>query len=45
MRTIPLGTSGMQVPAVAVGCVRITRLTIPEAERFVRTAIEEGAIF
>ncbi len=45
MRTIPLGTSELQVPVVAVGCMRITSLEKPEAERFVRTAMEEGANF
>ncbi len=45
MRTIPLGTSGLQVPAVAVGCFRIHRLNATEAERFVQTALEQGAVF
>lgn len=45
MRTIPLGKSGMQVPAIAVGCMRINGLERPEAERFVQTALEEGAVF
>jgi predicted oxidoreductase len=45
MKTIPLGKSGFQVPAIAVGCMRIKGLEIAEAERFVQSAIEEGAIF
>ena len=45
MRTIPLGTSGMQVPTLAVGCMRINRLNKNEAERFVQTALEAGAMF
>jgi len=45
MRTIPLGTSGLEVPVVAVGCMRITSLEKPEAERFIRTSMEEGANF
>ena len=45
MRTIKLGTSGLQVPTIAVGCMRINRLNAVEAERFVQTAIEEGAVF
>ena len=45
MRTIPLGTSTLQVPVVAVGCMRINRLSKPEAEKFIRTALEEGANF
>ena len=45
MRTIQLGTSSLQVPVVAVGCMRINRLSKPEAEKFIRTALEEGANF
>ncbi len=45
MRTIPLGTSALEVPVVAVGCMRITSLEKPEAERFIRTSMEEGANF
>ena len=45
MRTIQLGTSGLRVPTVAVGCMRINRLTPAEAETFVRTALELGANF
>ncbi len=45
MRTIPLGKSGLRVPAVAVGCMRLAGLDAGEAERFVNAAIEEGAIF
>jgi predicted oxidoreductase len=40
-----LGTSTLQVPVIAVGCMRITRLTKPEAERFVQTSLEVGANF
>jgi len=45
MRTIELGKSGLQVPTVAVGCMRINRLDKSEAEHFVKSAIEEGAVF
>jgi predicted oxidoreductase len=45
MRTIQLGTSTLQVPVIAVGCMRINRLSKPEAEKFIRTALEEGANF
>jgi len=45
MRTIPLGTSGLNVPVIAVGCMRIKSLNKTEAERFVRTAMDEGANF
>ncbi len=45
MKTIPLGTSSLEVPVVAVGCMRINSLDKPEAERFVQTALELGANF
>ncbi len=45
MRTMKLGQSNLQVPVIAVGCMRINELGKPEAERFVRTALEEGANF
>ncbi|HEX7057508.1 MAG TPA: aldo/keto reductase [Bacilli bacterium] len=45
MKTINLGKSGLQVPVVAVGCMRIHSLDKAAAERFIRTALEEGANF
>lgn len=45
MRTIQLGKSGLQVPVIAVGCVRITGLDEPGAERYLQTALELGANF
>lgn len=45
MRKIKLGTSSLEVPVIAVGCMRIKSLDKDEAERFVRTALEEGANF
>ncbi|MDQ8738174.1 aldo/keto reductase family oxidoreductase [Paenibacillus sp. LHD-38] len=45
MRTIKLGTSTLDVPVVAVGCMRINSLDKTEAERFVQTALEQGANF
>ncbi|MCC3372556.1 aldo/keto reductase family oxidoreductase [Cohnella sp. REN36] len=45
MKTIKLGTSTLEVPVVAVGCMRINGLDKPQAEQFVRTALEEGANF
>ena len=45
MRTIPLGTSGLQVPTLAVGCMRINDVEKKEAERFVQTALDAGAYF
>ncbi|HIZ19305.1 MAG TPA: aldo/keto reductase [Firmicutes bacterium] len=45
MKTIPLGKSGLMVPAVAVGCMRMAAKTDKEAEAFIRTALELGANF
>jgi predicted oxidoreductase len=45
MRTMKLGSSSLEVPVVAVGCMRINSLEKSEAERFVHTAMEEGANF
>jgi len=45
VRTIKLGTSALEVPVVAVGCMRIHSLSKLEAERFVQAALEEGANF
>jgi len=45
MRTIKLGTSNLDVPVVAVGCMRIDSLDKKEAEAFVQTALDEGANF
>ncbi|RED60599.1 aldo/keto reductase [Cohnella phaseoli] len=45
MRTIKLGTSQLDVPVVAIGCMRINSLEKGEAERFVRTAMDQGANF
>jgi predicted oxidoreductase len=45
MRTMRLGSSNLEVPVVAVGCMRINSLEKNEAERFVQTALEQGANF
>lgn len=45
MKTIALGTSGLQVPTIAVGCMRIRTLAPADAERFVQTALDENAVF
>jgi predicted oxidoreductase len=45
VRTMKLGTSTLEVPVVAVGCMRINSLEQNEAETFVQTALEEGANF
>ena len=45
MRTVNLGTSGLKVPCIAVGCMRINKLEPAEAENFVHAAIDQGAHF
>jgi len=45
MRTMRLGTSDLEIPVVAVGCMRIDALERREAERLVHAALEEGAHF
>lgn len=45
MRLIPLGKSGLKVPAVAVGCMRITDISAKEAEAFLAAALEQGCNF
>ncbi|MDD4796566.1 MAG: aldo/keto reductase [Eubacteriales bacterium] len=45
LRTMKLGTSDLTVPVLAVGCMRINGLSKPEAQRFLRTALELGANF
>lgn len=45
MRTMRLGTGTLEVPVVAVGCMRINSLDQGEAERFVQTSLDAGANF
>lgn len=45
MKTMKLGGSDLIVPRIAVGCMRLARLSQEEAERFIKNAIEMGANF
>lgn len=45
MRTIKLGSSTLEVPVIAVGCMRINSLEAKQAEQFVQGALEAGANF
>ena len=45
MYKIEFGKSGMQVPTVAVGCMRISNMTEKQASQFVDTALSMGANF
>ncbi len=45
MYNIEFGKSGLLVPTVAVGCMRISDMNEKEASAFVNTALENGANF
>jgi len=45
MRKIKLGKSNLEVPVIAIGCMRIEQLSKNEAEAFVQAALDEGANF
>ncbi|MDR2731812.1 MAG: aldo/keto reductase [Fibromonadaceae bacterium] len=45
MKLIPLGVSGLQVPALAVGCMRINNVDRAIAKKVVKTALDLGANF
>ena len=45
MRTINLGVTGIKVPTLAVGCMRINKIDKAEASRFVKSALDMGANF
>ena len=45
MKTMKLGTSNLEVPVLAVGCMRIKTLDKQQAEAFINTALEHSANF
>lgn len=45
MRTIKLGKSGLSVPTVAIGCMRIAGTSDKDAAALIDTALENGANF
>lgn len=45
MRTMPLGSSTLAVPVIAIGCMRMNDLDNKAAERLIRTALDEGVNF
>ncbi|MBR2454717.1 MAG: aldo/keto reductase [Clostridia bacterium] len=45
MRKIEFGKSGLQVPTIAVGCMRISDMSESEVSAFVDTALQNGANF
>ena len=42
MRTIKLGKSGVDVPVIAVGCMRMADKSVDEAKAFLNTAMDAG---
>lgn len=45
MYNIELGKSGLSVPTVAVGCMRISKMSEKEVSAFINTCLENGANF
>lgn len=45
MKTMKLGTSNLDVPRIAVGCMRINELDVSQTETFMNEAMEMGANF
>lgn len=45
MKRIPIGTSGVEASAIALGCMRIASMTVDGVDRLVRTALDEGVDF
>jgi predicted oxidoreductase len=45
MKSIKLGKSSLEVPPIAVGCMRINSISKAEAEKFLRTALDLGLNF
>lgn len=45
MKKVQLGTSEHLVPAIAVGCMRLTNLSQKEAEKYILTCVEQEANF
>lgn len=45
MKTINLGKSGLKVPAVAVGCMRMGDLEQKEADNYIAEAVDMGPYF
>ncbi|MCH5300113.1 MAG: aldo/keto reductase [Ruminococcus sp.] len=45
MKNIPLGKTDLEVPPIAVGCMRLNSLNLNEAENFIKSALELGLNF
>lgn len=45
MKYAELGTSGISVPAVITGCMRLGEMSVNEMDAFIHTSVENGANF
>lgn len=45
MKEIAFGTTGKKLPAIVVGCMRLSGKSREEMERFLHTSVEQGAYF
>ena len=45
MKYIQLGTSGLNVSQIALGCMRLTGLSVEDAGKLIGTAMEQGINF
>ncbi|MBE5952436.1 MAG: aldo/keto reductase family oxidoreductase [Lachnospiraceae bacterium] len=45
MKEILLGTTGMKMPSIVVGCMRLAGKNCEEMQRFLHTSLEHGAYF
>lgn len=42
MKKVTLGNTGIQVPAIVAGCMRLNRLNLDEAARYIENAVAHG---
>ena len=45
MKEIVLGTTGKKIPAIVVGCMRLSDKNVSEMQSFLHTALDQGAYF
>lgn len=45
MKEIVLGTTGKKMPAIVVGCMRLSDKNVSEMQSFLHTALDQGAYF
>ena len=45
MKKVNFGSTGKQVPAIVMGCMRMKELTVKEAAKLVDAAMAEGVEF